>query len=76
MTYVYCTRFYIDSLFCRRGVHYKQEQYVSLFFQNGKSHFSADFEGQEEVRIMHECALCNPYDSNGKRSHGLWPSDA
>jgi len=25
---------------------------------------------------MHECALCNPYDSNGKRSHGLWPSDA
>ena len=46
------------------------------FFQNGRSHFSVDFEGQEGVRIMHECALCNPYDSNGKRSHGLWPSDA
>ena len=30
--------FYIDSLFCRRGAHYKQEQCVSLFFQTGKSH--------------------------------------
>jgi hypothetical protein len=25
--------FYIDSLFCRRDAHYRQEQYVSLFFQ-------------------------------------------
>ena len=31
--------FYIDSLFCKRGAHYKQEQYVSLFFfQTVKSH--------------------------------------
>jgi len=28
-------------------VHYKQEQYASLFFQTGKSHFSSDFQDQE-----------------------------
>ena len=24
--------------------------------------FSGDFQGQEGVRIMHQCALCNPND--------------
>jgi hypothetical protein len=39
-------------------VHYKQEQYVSLFFQTGKSHFSSDVQGQEggehyaQIRII------------------------
>ena len=64
MTYVLCARFYIDSLFCRRGAHYNQEQYVSFFFQTQKSHFSADFQGQEGVHIMQECALCNPNAGN------------
>jgi hypothetical protein len=45
----------MDSLFCRKDAHYKQEQYVSLFFQTGKSHFFADFQGQEGMCIMHEC---------------------
>ena len=44
-------------------MHYKQEQYVSHFYQTGKSHFSADFQCQEEVCIIHECTLCNPNDS-------------
>ena len=26
--------------------------------------FSGDFQGQEEVRIMHQCALCNPKYGN------------
>jgi len=64
MTYVLCARFYIDSLFCRRGAHYNQEHYVSLFFQTQKSHFSADFQGQEGVHIMQECALHNPNAGN------------
>jgi hypothetical protein len=32
------------------------------FFQTGKSHFTADFQDQEGVRIMHKCTLCNPND--------------
>ena len=35
--------FYIDSLFCRRNTHYKQEQYVSLFFQTGEITFFSRF---------------------------------
>jgi len=31
-------------------------------FFTGKSQFSADFQGQEGVRIMQECTLCNPND--------------
>ena len=34
MTYVYCARFYIDSLFYRRDAHFKQEQCASLFFSD------------------------------------------
>ena len=45
-------------------MHYKREQYASLFFQTGKAHFSTDFQGQEEVHIMHECALFNPNDGS------------
>jgi hypothetical protein len=35
------------------------------FFQNSMriidtNFFSGDFQGQEGVRIMHQCALCNP----------------
>jgi hypothetical protein len=62
MTYVLCAMFYLDSLFCRRGAYYKQEQYILLFFQTKKSNFSADFQDQEGMRIMHECTLCNPND--------------
>jgi hypothetical protein len=28
--------------------------------------FSGDFQGQEGVHIMHQCALCNPNDGNYK----------
>jgi hypothetical protein len=35
------------------GAHYKQE----LFFQTKKSHFSADFQGEEGVRIVHYATL-------------------
>jgi hypothetical protein len=45
-----------------RGAHYKQEQYVSFFFSDREITFSADIQGQERVRIMHECTLCNPND--------------
>ena len=39
------------------------------FFQNSMriidtNFFSGDFQGQEGVRIMHQCALCNPKYGN------------
>ena len=34
------------------------------FFQTGKSHFSADFQGQDGASIVHKCTLYNPNDSN------------
>jgi hypothetical protein len=39
--------------FAGGGAHYKQE----LFFQTKKSHFSADFQGEEGVRIVHYATL-------------------
>jgi hypothetical protein len=60
---------------CRNGVHYNQEQYVSLFFQTQKSHFSADFQGQEGVHIMQECALYNPNDGNNTAKHRFRPQN-
>jgi len=44
-----------------RSSHNKLEEYASLFFQTGKSHFSADFQDQDSIK--HECALYNPNDS-------------
>jgi hypothetical protein len=38
-----------------------------------------NFQGQEGVRIMHQCVLCNPkYGSSFKKTEklkGLWPEE-
>jgi hypothetical protein len=33
---------------------------------DAKYFFSGDFQGQEGVCIMHQCALCNPNDGKNK----------
>ena len=38
-----------DDFFSKVHAHYRHELV-----------FSGDFQGQEGVRIMHQCALCNP----------------
>jgi len=70
----------MDSLFCRRGVHYKQEQYVSLFFQTKKSHFYADFQGQgtnAHYATLNDSTLCYKIRLKQIRStsfslHNVW----
>ena len=44
-----------DDDFCQKSMHIIDTNYF----------FSEDFQGQEGVRIMHQCALCNP-------KYGMW----
>jgi hypothetical protein len=43
-----------DDDFCQKSMRIIDTNYF----------FSGDFEGQERVRIMHQCALCNPKYGN------------
>ena len=57
---MYNALYFTSILYFAGGVHIINKNNVSLFFQTKKSHFSADFQGQEGVHIVHECTLCKP----------------
>ena len=45
-----------------------------LYFAGGVHYhiFLQIFKAMRGVRIMHECALCNPNDSNHKQRYCFW----